>query len=59
VFDRFENFINMRGAIKETYICDDILSRGLVYCRVLVPVRYAFSRQLPDLDLPDMPFPGS
>jgi hypothetical protein len=31
---------------------------GLFYCRILVPAGYALSPQLPDIELPDMPFPG-
>jgi hypothetical protein len=36
-----------------------VWSRGLQYCRVLVPAGYAHSRQLPNNDLPGMPFPGN
>jgi hypothetical protein len=37
-----------------------VWSGGLNYCRILVPAGYAFSPQLlPDIERPDMPFPGN
>jgi hypothetical protein len=58
VFDRFENFEKNEGLYEKTYILIFFWSRGLKYCRVLVPAGYAHSRQLPNNDLPDMPIPG-
>ncbi|MGK3735930.1 MAG: hypothetical protein ACI90V_002771, partial [Bacillariaceae sp.] len=47
------------GLYEKTYILIFLWSRGLKYCRVVVPAGYAHSRQLPFLDLPDMPFSGN
>jgi hypothetical protein len=47
------------GLYEKTYILIFLWSRGLKYCRVLVPAGYAQKRQLPFLDLPDMLISGN
>jgi hypothetical protein len=59
VFHRFEILGKNEGLYEKTYILIFFWSRGLKYCRVLVPAGYAHSRQLSNNDLPDMPIPGN
>jgi hypothetical protein len=59
LFHRFEILGKNEGLYEKTCILIFFWSRGLKYCRVLVPAGYAHSRQLSNNDLPDMPIPGN
>ena len=49
----------MRGALEKPVFKIIFWSRGLKYCRDFRAAGYALSRQLPNNELPDMPFPGN